>query len=210
VTLFLTALPLAFVMIAGPQIISAFFFATAPQWRSISAAYIAGAAISLASLVTIAYFVAKGIKSSASSSSKGDVKRYIDYAVIALLAFAGVYTFLKKRHADPPKWMGKLEGATPKFAFTLGFLLLGVFPSDLATSVSVGSHLAGHDKPWWYTMGFVALTLLFLAIPVLLLLTLGRRAETILPKARNWMNTNSWIISEIVIVVFLVLLISDL
>lgn len=209
-TLFLTALPLAFVMIAGPQIISSFFFATAPRWRPISAAYIAGAAISMASIVTIAYFVAKGIKSSAGSSHKDDVKRYIDYVVIALLAFAGVYTFLKKRHADPPKWMGKLEGATPKFAFTLGFLLLGVFPSDLATSASVGSHLAGHDKPWWYTMGFVGLTVLFLALPALLLLLFGKRAEAVLPKARNWMNANSWIISEIVIVVFLVLLISDL
>ena len=38
---FLTILPLAFVMIAGPQIISAFFFATSDSWRSSSAAFVA-------------------------------------------------------------------------------------------------------------------------------------------------------------------------
>jgi hypothetical protein len=31
-------LPLAFVMIAGPQIISAFFFATSERWRAVSSA----------------------------------------------------------------------------------------------------------------------------------------------------------------------------
>lgn len=34
--------------------------------------------------------------------------------------------------------MNKLEEATPKFAFILGLLLLGVFPTDIITSVAVG------------------------------------------------------------------------
>jgi hypothetical protein len=41
------------------------------------------------------------------------------------------------------------------------------------------------------------------------LLAMGRRAETTLPKVRNWMNTNSWVVSEIVIVFFLVLELKD-
>jgi small neutral amino acid transporter SnatA (MarC family) len=36
----LAVLPLAFVMIAGPQIISSFFFATSDEWRTDSAAYV--------------------------------------------------------------------------------------------------------------------------------------------------------------------------
>ena len=43
--------------------------------------------------------------------------------------------------------MGKLETATPKFGFTLGFLLLGFFPSDLLTSIAIGAHLANHGDP---------------------------------------------------------------
>lgn len=43
--------------------------------------------------------------------------------------------------------MGKLETATPRFSFRLGFLLLGVFPSDLFTSIAIGSFLGDHGTP---------------------------------------------------------------
>jgi hypothetical protein len=43
---------------------------------------------------------------------------------------------------------------------------------------------------------FVLLTLLFIALPALLLVILGQRAQKILPKVRAWMNDNSWIISR--------------
>jgi hypothetical protein len=43
---FLTLLPMAFVMIAGPQILSAIFLATSENWKRNSLAFIAGAAIS--------------------------------------------------------------------------------------------------------------------------------------------------------------------
>ena len=58
----LTVLPLAFVMIAGPQIISSFFFATSDNWKGTSLAYVAGALISATAFVTAAYFIAKGAK----------------------------------------------------------------------------------------------------------------------------------------------------
>jgi hypothetical protein len=38
---------MAFVMIAGPQILSAIFLATSESWRRNSAAYVAGAALSI-------------------------------------------------------------------------------------------------------------------------------------------------------------------
>ena len=40
-------LPMAFVMIAGPQILSAIFLATSENWRGNSLAYVAGAACSI-------------------------------------------------------------------------------------------------------------------------------------------------------------------
>jgi hypothetical protein len=207
---FLSILPLAFVMVAGPQIISAIFLATSDDWRRNCTAYVLGAALSITAMVTITYFIAKGLKSSASSSNKGSTKNGIDIAIIVLLAIAAVYVFLKKRDADPPKWMGKLEGASPKFSFTLGFLLLGVFPTDIITSSSVGLRLGGHSDPWTDSLPFIGLTLLFLAAPGLLRLAFGRRAEVFLPKARDWMNTNSWIVSEVVIVFFIALEASNL
>ena len=50
---------------------------------------------------------------------------------------------------------------------------------------------------------------LLIGFPLLVLLALGHRAEATLPKVRNWMNTNSWVVSEIVIVFFLVLELKD-
>ena len=59
---FAKILPLAFVMVAGPQIISAFFFATTPSWKKVSAAYVCGAAISITLVVSAAYLLANGAR----------------------------------------------------------------------------------------------------------------------------------------------------
>ena len=52
---------------------------------------------------------------------------------------------------------------------------------------------------------FVLLTLLFIALPALLIVVLGKREQTRLPSVRDWMNNNSWIVSEIVIGLSLVI-----
>ena len=106
--------------------------------------------------------------------------------------------------------MGKLQSASPGFSFKLGFLLLGVFPTDILTSVAVGSYVANHDEAWWHCLPFVGLTLFLIAIPLLGLLAFGDRAQAFLPKARDWMNNNSWVVGEIVIGLFIVLTASDL
>lgn len=199
-------LPLAFVMIAGAQIISSFFFATSERWKADSTAYVLGAGASILGVVTIAYFVAKGIKTGDDHS--GSQSQTIDYVIVALLLVLMAYVFHGRGKTEPPKWMGKLETASPRFSFTLGFLLLGFFPSDLISSVVVGTHLANHGDPWWHALPFVLLTLLLLALPALLVLALGQRAETLLPKIRDWMGVNSWIVSEIVLVFFIVIVLA--
>ena len=57
---------------------------------------------------------------------------------------------------------------------------------------------------------FVAFTLLFLALPLLNVLAFGKRGRDILPTVRDWMNANSWIVSEIVLVFFIVIVINSL
>ena len=163
-----------------------------------------GAAVSLLAVVTAAYLVGKGITSGGSDGgdSKSDT---LDYVIVGLLLVAMAYVFLGRKRTEPPKWMGKLETATPRFGFTLGFLLLGFFPSDLICSIVIGTHLANHGDPWWHALPFVFLTLFLLALPALMVLALGERAKTLLPKIRDWMNTNSWIVSEVVLVFFIVI-----
>ncbi len=192
-------IPLAFVMIAGPQILSAIFLATSESWRRDSAAYVLGAAISVTTVVTLAFVLGTG------ASEQGASGNTLDIIFMVLLLAAGVHTFRKRKTSKPPKWMGKLETAQPKLAFRLGFLLLGVFPTDILTSFAVGGFLARHGDPWWHALPFVAVTLLLIAAPALMLVLLGQRGQRLLPKIRDWMNDNSWIVSEIVIGLFVVI-----
>jgi hypothetical protein len=197
-------LPMAFVMVAGPQILSAFFFATSVHWRRTSAAYVVGAALSISIVVALAYALSGG------RSDEGPSSDTLYYIILALLVYGIVHTFRTRKTAEPPKWMGKLQTASPKFAFRLGFLLLGVFPSDLITSVSVGAYLAARGDPWWYALAFIGVTLLFLALPALLVVIMGERAEAFLPKARDWMNENSWMVNELVLLLFVGIVISSI
>jgi peptidoglycan/LPS O-acetylase OafA/YrhL len=201
---FLKLLPMAFVMIAGPQILSAIFLATSENWRRNSLAFVCGALVSITIVVSAAFFIGGG-------SPGGDAGNDdIYWIVLALLVAAMLHTFLKREQSEPPKWMGKLQQASPKFSFRLGFLLLGVFPTDILTSAAVGTYLAAHGDPWWHFLPFLALTLVLLSIPLLVLFALGERGQTLLPKARQWMTDNSWIVNEIVLLLFVGITINDL
>jgi hypothetical protein len=70
--------------------------------------------------------------------------------------------------------------------------------------------LTRHGRPWWHSLPFLLVTLLLVGSPLIDLLLLGKRAEVLLPRVRDWMTNNSWVISEIVIVFFLALTISGL
>jgi Sap, sulfolipid-1-addressing protein len=130
--------------------------------------------------------------------------------ILVLLVVAATYTFLKRKESEPPKWMGRLQTATPRFALTLGLLLLGIFPTDIVTSFAVGSKLAREGAPWVQCLPFIGLTLLILGLPALLVVLLGKRAQVVLPKVRDWMNNNSWVVSELVIALFIGIEISSI
>ncbi|MFC4247200.1 GAP family protein [Natribaculum luteum] len=201
---FLEVLPLVFVMIGGPQILSAIFLATSENWRRNSAAFVGGAAISIPLVVTVAYVF------SASATEQGEPNTTVSTIVLVALLLAMVHTYQTREEAEPPRWMGKLETATPRFSFRLGFLLMGFFPTDILTSVAVGSYLAARNAPWTDAVPFILLTLLALALPSLALVAFGKRAETFLPKVRAWMNSHSWIVNEIVLLLFVAMSLNNL
>ena len=202
-------LPLAIVMIAGPQILSPIFLATSEQWRANSAAYVFGAALSISLIVVLAYLAGNSLGGGGGLLG-ASAQQLLYIIVLVLLIYAAVETYRKRNVSEPPKWMGKLTNAAPKFSLKLGFLLLGFFPTDILTSISVGTYLAANGDPVTDAAGFVSLTLFIIALPALGVLVLGERAETILPKIRDWMNDNSWIISEVVIALFVVMTLQNL
>ncbi|WP_135365646.1 GAP family protein [Halosimplex halophilum] len=200
---FLTVLPLAVVMVAGPQFLSAVFLATSRDWRRNSALFVSGAAVSISAVVALTYLLG-GVSAVGGEGSNGPLST----VVVVLIVAAMISTFLGRAESEPPKWMGKLERASPRFSFRLGFLLLGVFPTDIVTSVAVGSYLAANDLPLVDAAPFVALTLLLLALPSLAVALLGARAETLLPRVRDWMHDSAWVVNEVVLAFFLVLVLT--
>jgi cytochrome c biogenesis protein CcdA len=206
----LVILPMAFVMVAGPQIVSAVFLATSTDPRRSSLAYIAGVALATTVGVIFWFVIAGLIHDETKTSSSSGGKNAISYAVIALLAFLIVKTYLGRKESEPPKWMGRLQSAGPGFAFKLGFLLFIAMPTDIATEIAVGSYMAQHNSEWWRAVPFIGLTVLIIATPLIMLVLMGSRAEALLPKMRDWMNRNSWIINEAVLAFFLVITITGL
>ena len=197
---------MAVVMVAGPQIVSAILLATGARALQDSAAFLAGATLATTLGVTAAYL----LSSSAAAFTEGARSDVIDYGIIVLLLILMVVVFRKRRDTRPPRWMSKLQTATRRFSFSLGFLLFLVMPSDIFRMMAVGAYVAHHGSPWWHTLPFVLLTALLAGAPAIILLLLGKRARVILPRMRDWIDTNSWIVNEIVIGFFLVMTLSSL
>ena len=198
---FLTVLPMAVVMSAGPQIVSATFLATSSNPKVNSLAFLTGVATATTIGVLAFYFLGGG----RDESGGGGGDDWLDWVIVGGLVVLMVWVFLKRKESEPPKWMGKLQAADAGFAARLGFLLYALMPTDLISMLTVGAFLARENAPWWHCFGFVALTVLIAGLPFLALLVMGHRAETLLPALRNWMNANSWIISEAVLLFFLVM-----
>jgi Sap, sulfolipid-1-addressing protein len=205
----LAVLPLAITMNAGPQIMSAIIFVTAPKPLKLSAYFLSGVVIAVTAGVTITYILASVLGNSISlgdPSQSGSLGHIIQYLLVGLLVFASIRSYVRRELSEPPRWLGALQTANPRTAFTTGLLLLSVFPSDLMILVTVGVNLAQQSTSLLGAVPFIAATIFIAALPVLFYLLFRRRAQQLMPKVRDWMNTNSWLVNIIVYVVFIVLI----
>jgi len=205
----LAVIPLAITMNAGPQIMSAIIFVTANKPLKLSAYFITGVVIAVTAGVTITYTLATVLGNSVSlgdPSHSGSLGNIIQYLLVGLLIFLSIKSFVGRETSEPPRWLGALQNAGPRTAFTTGLLLLSVFPSDLVILVTVGINLAQQNASLVGAVPFIVATILIAALPVLSYLLFRRRAERVMPKVRDWMNTNSWLVNIIVYVVFIVLI----
>ncbi len=207
----LAIIPLAITMNARPQIMSAIIFVTARNPLKLSAYFLAGVAIAVTVGVTITYTLATLLGSSVSlgdPSNNGSLGHIIQYLLVALLVFLSIKSYVRRETTEPPRWLGTLQNAKPGMAFRTGLLLLSVFPSDFVILVTVGMNLAHSDASLLAAVPFVAATILIAALPVLGYLLFSGRAQQAMPKVRDWMNTNSWLVNIIVYVIFILLILA--
>jgi len=207
----LSVIPLAITMNAGPQIMSAIIFVTANKPLKLSAYFISGVVIAVSVGVTITYTLATVLGNSVSlgdSSDSGSLGNIIQYLLVGLLIILSIKSYVGRETSEPPRWLGALQNANPKTAFTTGLLLLSVFPSDFVILVTVGINLAQQNASLLGAVPFMAATVFIAALPVLSYLLFRHRAKRAMPKVRDWMNKNSWLVNIIVYVIFIVLILA--
>jgi hypothetical protein len=207
----LAVIPLAITMNAGPQIMSAIIFVTANKPLKLSAYFLAGVVIAVTVGVTVTYTLANVLGNSVSlgdSSSSGSLGNIIQYLFVGLLIFLSIKSYVNRETSEPPRWLGAMQNANPRTAFTTGLLLLSVFPSDLVILVTVGVNLVQNDASLLAAVPFMAATVFIAALPALSYLLFRHRAKRAMPKVRDWMNANSWLVNIIVYVIFIVLILA--
>jgi hypothetical protein len=203
----LQIVPLAITMMAGPQIMSAIIFVTAEKAVPVSLAFVVGVAIATTLGVAIVYLLGKALDPDLGDpSDSGSAGAIIQFALIALLVLAAVKNYVRRETVEPPKWLGKLQLAGPRQAFSTGLLVILLMPSDIVIMLTVGTNLHHSNSAFSEALPFIGATVLVAALPLLGFLLFHRRAVTAMPKVRDWMNNNSWAVNIIVCVIFIVLI----
>ena len=196
----LEILPLALIMVMGPQILTAIFLVTSREPVKNSVAMLIG--VVLAASVSIAIWF--GLVNLIGIDPSGDEgPSTADYVVAGLLAVLALNVFRTRGTAKTPKWMTTLQEAESKRAFTLAFLLILLMPTDIIAVISTVNYL--HDKGFDVLHGWplVAATTVLMALPILGYLLLGHRARDAMPGIRDWLTTNAWLVNLVVIVYFI-------
>jgi Sap, sulfolipid-1-addressing protein len=194
-------------MMAGPQIMTAIMLVTHPTPVRVSVAFLIGVA-GAATLGTTIYFLLAGTIDLGDPSDNRSTGKIIQYVLVGLLIALAIRTYLNRATAHPPKWLGGLLEASPRKALTMGFLLIFVMPTDIASMFTVAVNLQHNGDSLIAAVPFLALTVLIAALPLLAYLLFGRRAKEAMPKVRDWITANSWLVNIIVLGIFMVLIVS--
>jgi threonine/homoserine/homoserine lactone efflux protein len=202
----LQILPLAITMMAGPQIMSAIIFVTAPKALRVSVPFLAGVAIATTVGVIITTTIAS-LLSLGDPSDSGSSGNIIQYVLVGLLVALAIKNYVGRETAEPPRWLSALQSADVKRAFMTGLLVILLMPSDIIIMLTVGTNLAQNNAGLVAALPFIGATVLVAALPLLFFVLFHRRAQQFMPKVRDWMNTHSWLVNIIVCGVFIALIV---
>jgi hypothetical protein len=196
----LQILPLALIMVMGPQILTAIFLVTSRQPVRNSVAMLIGVILAASASVLLWFWLVDllGV-----DPKDGGGPTTLDYIVAGLLALLAIRIFMTRGTAETPKWMTTLQEAEPKRAFTLAFLLIFLMPTDIVAVISTVNFLHDNGRDALDGWPLVAATTALMALPIAAYLLLGHRARDAMPGIRDWLTTNSWVVNLVVIVYFI-------
>ena len=139
----LQILPLALIMVMGPQILTAIFLVTSHEPVKNSIAMLIGVVVAASVSLLIWWAI---VKAAGIDPKDGGGPTTADWIVAGLLALAAIHTFRGRHTASVPKWMSGLQKAEPRRALTLGFLLILLMPTDIVAVISTANWLQDNHK----------------------------------------------------------------
>ncbi|HSF97226.1 MAG TPA: GAP family protein [Ornithinibacter sp.] len=130
------------------------------------------------------------------------------------LVIVGVRQFMARHESkEAPGWMRALDDATPASAVRLGALLSGANPKILLLSAAAGLTIAAADLTAGATVATVVIFALVgslsVALPLVVHLVLGDRAQAPLLRAKEWLTEHNATIMVVVMLVIGGLLLSN-
>jgi hypothetical protein len=209
-------LPFAVGVALSPvPIIAVILILFTPKAKSNGGAFVAGWIIGLAVVGAIVLALG-GIASEddgGESTTSGVIKLVLGLGLLALAVKNWRSRPKAGEEAEMPAWMAGLDGFGGGKSFGIGALLSGVNPKNLALTIAAASVIASGGLSTGEEIGalavFVILASLTVALPVIVFLILGDRADAGLTSLKDWMAQNNAVIMAVLFVVFGAMLIGD-
>jgi Sap-like sulfolipid-1-addressing protein len=183
-------------------------FVTHREAVRVSLAFLIGVAVAASLGTTIAYLLADRIELG-DASDRGSSGKIIQFVLVGLLLLPAIRTYLNRdRYRQAAQVVGEPPGGESVERADDGSAPDRRDPTDIASMLTVGVNLAHNGDSLLAAVPFLALTLLIAALPLLTYLLFGRRAREAMPRVRDWMTANSWLVNIIVLAIFIVLILS--
>lgn len=206
-------MPLAITTMVGPQILVAIIFITAKKDAiKVSLSYLLGILFAASAFITAVFVAARLFGLSANASGQPPHwANTVEVILVVLLIVLSLRSYLTRKTAKPPKWLTGLQDTKPGTAFKLALLLIFLMPTDIMVMLTVGLHLAAHGSnptDLLYALPFLAVVMLIAGFPLYSYLLFRKRAERAMPKLRDWMQENSWLVNIIIYLFFIYLVLT--
>lgn len=163
-------------------------------------AFLVGRLLALAAVTAVFLQVPRLV-----SSLNRPVSPPVLIAAGGILLVMGVWVWLRRdRMTEEPKWLTRFNRLTPVGALAIGALLVVSNPKMLAASAAAGLligtagvSIAGASGAVVYYSVVASSTV---AVPVLVYLAVGVRAEGQLTRLRQWLHRRSGLVSAVILV----------
>ena len=207
-------LPLAIAVTISPiPIIAEILLLFTKKPVAAASAYLAGFVIGVAVVLGILVIVANAINLSESGPSKGAGTLQLVLGVALLVAAVRRFRHRPKEGevAPTPKWMDGIASFTPGRSLGVGAAIGAANPKNIAVGVAAAAAISSAGLSAGQSIVsivvYVIIGAIGVAAPLVVMVSLGDRAQGILENWKSWLGQNNATVMAVLLLVFGVVLV---